>query len=129
MTILVQSIEEKQSLFIIFEDPWDINDLKTSFDNDLAYREAWQEKYPNSKIHLIVDVSKASFHPKHIQEGRKSPSFTHPTKGLVIVVGANPLTRHLVGAVMGMLNMKRYYFVQSFDEALHIIEGQDTQHR
>lgn len=122
MAILVEPIEEKRTIFIKFEDPWNVNDLKQSFADDLAYREAWLAKYPNDKIHMIVDVSKTSFHVKDIGEGRKSPSFTHPTKGLVIVIGANPLTRHLVGAVMGILNMKRYYFVQSFDDAIELIE-------
>lgn len=121
MGITVKLIEEERIVFVEVIDPWTHEDLEESFRRDTAYREVFSQTHPDEKLHFVVDVTHGTFGVRDAGVGRKNPSFYHPTRGTVVAIGVGDLAQKLVQMVMNVLQLKRYHFVASFDEAVKVV--------
>ncbi|MDX2078409.1 MAG: hypothetical protein SFZ02_18395 [bacterium] len=122
MPITVQFMEEERALLVTLVDPWTKIELERAFKEDQMYRDLFAEAHPGIAIDMICDVKNGNKTYSNVLYGRKSPSFSHITKGLAIAVGASPLVQRLMSVVIGTVQRKRtLYFADTIEEALTII--------
>jgi hypothetical protein len=121
MTITLNIIENGHIVLVSFTDPWQADEMYPLFKRDQAYRDTFQKQNRGTKVHLIADFT----HSKQVAQGflqaRKSPSLSHPTNGMTIVVGANNLVEAISKIGFRAVGYTNMLFVKTLDEAVMIL--------
>ena len=121
MPIDVQVLEHEQVLQVTFVEPWQRRDMNTLIQQEQHHRDTFQRSHPDQKVHLIVDFSATIHPPQGYLQARHSASLSHPTSGLTVIVGANPLLQQITAAGFAVSGYTCFAFVDTRDEALALV--------
>lgn len=99
--------------------PWTLEDLFAAWKQEAAIRDA-----SSIRVHSILDVSRARPAPRGlVTQLRNSPSFSHRTKGVIIIIGSSIFTRALMDIVMKVTKHDDIRFMSSREDALTYLRG------
>ena len=126
MPIKLELRENDRVLYYEVTDPWNMNDLRTLYDENKAIRD--QHNYT---IHAIVNVIKARNIPQNLLNARTySPDAMHPRAGYIILVGAHSLLQMIAEVASRVMHSDKFRFFETEEEAWtfirHVI---DTESR
>lgn len=94
--------------------PWTLEDLFAAWEHETELRDSGTHR-----IHSILDVTHARPSPKGMTSHlRKSPAWTHRTKGIIVIIGGSLFTRALMDIAMRFTSFKDLRFMDSHEQAL-----------
>jgi hypothetical protein len=114
--------EDGQVSYFKLTDPWTLEELFKGFAQATALRDSIHEKYPNRKVHTLLDMMATKTAPPGVMKGRKMPSMGHPTRGEMVVAVKHEFPRTIVQAMLKVMHADAH-FVESIDEAWDYLHG------
>ena len=117
MPVTMQIAEEGRIVIVTFVDPWQAHEMHPLFQQDRAHRDAFQQQHPGEKIHLISDFTQTKNAPQGMLRAVQSPSLSHPTSGMTVVVGASPFIRTIASTGFRTIRYNRAQFVDTLEAA------------
>src|SRR5258708_13684004 len=92
MPITMHTIENGHILHTKFSDPWTLVDVQNVYAIEQAYRD--ESKFI---MHTFIDITDLhKIQPSTLTIGRRSPTFTHPRHGHIVIVGTSAFAQALL---------------------------------
>jgi hypothetical protein len=112
MPITMDLQEEGHVLYIKFADPWTLNDLEHAYKTELGLRDS-----AGFKLHTLLDVTQLrQIPPGFLAVAKRTPSFSHPRRGDLVVIGATAFARVLGETLMRITRASQIKFFNTPDE-------------
>lgn len=125
MPITSELQENGHVWFIKFVDPWSISELEAVYAAERRYRDSSQ-----FALHVLINVNEMRhIPPRLLSMARRSPTFTHPKRGELAIVGTTSFARAIAEAVMLLTHTSKIRFFNTDEEArMHLrqIIARDT---
>jgi hypothetical protein len=104
--------EDGHVLYIKFADPWNLSDLEQAYNTEIGLRDN-----ATFKLHTLLDVTQMrQIPPGFLAVAKRTPSFSHPRRGDLVVIGANAFARVLGETLMRITRASQIKFFNTPDE-------------
>lgn len=98
-------------------DPWTVADVIGSFKIVTSHMEQ-----VSFRVHGLIDMRQVRTVPENFLQIR-SPYFSHPRRGHIAIIGANPLIRTFVIAMFRLENYQDYHFYNDEYNAYYFLKS------
>jgi hypothetical protein len=116
MPVTNEFVENGRVLVTTASDPWETHEMMAFWPEDRAHRNSMTQR-----VHLIIDITHTNYPPKHILQLHRTPSVTHPNRGLIVVVGANSFSKTFVEMIFRLARYERVKFFATMHEAINFL--------
>ncbi|HRE49397.1 MAG TPA: hypothetical protein PLD47_16855 [Aggregatilineales bacterium] len=97
----LELIEDGRVAYIVFTDPWHMDNLYTNA--EMVFKHLNTLSQTSKKCHSLIDMSKMRHIPQGILRMRALPGWKHPNNGIAIVFGASIIVDILLQAMARLL--------------------------
>ena len=116
MPVETQLLEDGHVSYFKINDPWTLEELFQGFAQATALRDSIQQKFPNRRVHSLIDLMLTNSAPPGVMQGRKLPALGHATRGEIVFAVKNEFPRSIGKAMLKIMHAEGHFF-DSLDEA------------
>ena len=106
MPVSMEIRENGRVVFYQYRDPFNLHELNALYLQDENHRNS-----VDFLVHTVLDMSGVKNLPQGIIGARVgSPVLVHPRSGVIVVVGAGPLSQSIAGVVLRLTRKQAHFF-------------------
>ena len=108
MPVSMEIRENGHVIYFLVTDPWQVSELAPLYAEENSYRDT-----VNFKVHTFLNFSQVNHIPTQIMSAKRgAPDPTHPSSGVIILVGAKSFVKIMLEVILRLTHFER---VRLFD--------------
>src|SRR5258708_12563398 len=110
MPVETQLLEDGHVSYFKINDPWTLEELFQGFAQATALRDSIQQKFPNRRVHSLIDLMLTNSAPPGVMQGRKLPALGHATRGEIVFPVKNEFPPSIATPIPNILHPNAHFF-------------------